>query len=59
MLPSSRKVIASVQTRRGDWAMRMRFWGVNTRETEGAGRLATVGARLTPPSPVACPNHHA
>ncbi|WP_296527610.1 hypothetical protein, partial [Rhodoferax sp.] len=32
---------AAHQTRPGDWAMRMRFWGENTREIE-----AGVGKRL-------------
>jgi len=40
-------------TRHGDWAMRMRFWGVNTREMEASVRSSSVGARLTPQSPVA------
>ncbi|OQW87701.1 MAG: hypothetical protein BWK72_12410 [Rhodoferax ferrireducens] len=34
----SRKANVSRQTRRGDWVMRMRFRGENTRETEGSER---------------------
>jgi len=40
---------ASVRTRRGDWVMRMRFWGVNTRETEGISTLIDCRRAPLPP----------
>ncbi|OQW90209.1 MAG: hypothetical protein BWK72_03065 [Rhodoferax ferrireducens] len=39
---------ASLQTRHGDWVMRMRFRGENTRETEGSERRR-LWARAFPP----------
>jgi len=35
-------------TRHGDWAMRMRFWGVNTREMEKSARQR-LSARASHP----------
>jgi len=37
-LSVSLKIRASCQTRHGDWVMRMRFQGENTRETKGSER---------------------
>ena len=57
-----------VQAPRGDWVMRVRFWGENTREHEKWVKLAlghflfsagSASARLSPQSPVAWPNHRA
>ncbi len=53
---------------RGDWAMRMRFWGESTRDQEKLvrlssrnflGRSTVCPTRISPQSPITLPNHRA